>query len=169
MKTIFRPWQAVAILALAVSFSSCKKDDDSTEPTETTTPQTFTQSFSAKVDGVTFNENIFMGMESTAAQRISVTASANSSFPSIGLSFSNTITPGTYTMNGFSTIGMYNVGQNTNDMYSTSAGSGTLVITSHDTANDRVVGTFSFIAAPSPGNSNTNSHTITEGSFAVQY
>jgi len=158
----------VAFASFALVMTSCKKDETTTEePAVTPTP--FTQSFSAKVDGVNFNENIFAATESTAASRIAITASANSSFPSIGISFSNTIAVGTYTFNGFSPLGMYNTSQQTNGMYSTASGTGTLVITSHDLANDRIVGTFSFTANPAPGSGSPGSHSITEGSFSAQY
>lgn len=160
---------AVAALAsFALVISSCKKDEDAA-PEETTTPVTFTPSFSAKVDGVNFNETIYTATESTAQGRISIAASENNSFPSIGMSFSNTIAPGTYSFNGFTVIGLYNVSQQTSGMYSTANGSGTLTITSHDTANDKIVGTFSFVANPAPGSGASGSHNITEGSFSAQY
>jgi hypothetical protein len=158
----------IAFASFALILSSCKKDDETTEE-ETTAPATFTPAFSAKVDGVTFNENVLTAVESTAQGRITVSASANSSFPSMGFSMSNTITTGTYSFNGFSPVALYNTSNSTSGMYSTAAGSGTLVITSHDQSLNRISGTFNFIANPVPGSGASGSHSITEGSFSVQY
>lgn len=162
---------AFVMLIAGVSLSSCKKEETAPEtPTPTPTPA-FTESFSAKVDGVTFNNTIYTGQESAGAGIISIVASANGSFPSIGLSMSNTITPGTYTFDGaFGTKrGMYNVSNSANDIYAAGSGTGTLVITSHNMSTNQIVGTFSYTATPVMGSTNTDSHTISEGAFSLQY
>lgn len=164
-----RSFLPVSLLVLVTAFSSCKKEEP--EPTPTPTPTPFTNSFSAKVGGVNFNENIFSGLESPGAATIAITASENGSFPSIGLAVPNNITPGTYTFNGaFGTRrGVYNTGSTQNDMYAANSGTGTLTITSHNTSTNQIQGTFSFTASPVVGSSSTNSYNITEGAFAVQY
>ncbi len=158
----------MGVLAIAIAFSSCKKDDTDPEGDQSGNP-VFTESFSAKVDGATFNETILNALEFTASSKIVISASANSSFPAIGLHMPNNIAPGTYTFNGSTIQGLYNVGQTMNDVYASAIGTGTLTITSHNTSTKQIEGTFSYVATPAPGNSNTNSFNITEGSFAVDY
>lgn len=163
----FKSAHLIAFLALGMVVTSCKKEVDDTDDD---TPAAFTTSFSAKVDGVNFNETIYTAMESSGAQRITISASENGSFPALGFSFSNTITPGTYTFGAFSPLGQYNAGSSTSMMYSTQTGpGGTLTITSHDLSKNQIVGTFSFVAQPVPGSGGSGSHTITEGTFSAQY
>lgn len=103
--------------------------------------------------------------------KIILTASENNSFPSIGITIPNTITPGTYTFSGAfgANIGLYNTGSGQNEQFSAASGTGTLNITSHDTSNDVIQGTFSFTASPNLGNSSGNSYAISQGEFTMNY
>lgn len=165
MKTTFKSSLVLATILLA--FSSCKKDDK--KDSDQTGNPIVAESFNAKVDGVTFNETIITGMEFEAASKIIVGGSANSSYPAISFHMPNDITAGTYTFNGTTLQGLYQLGPQLNDSYGAAAGTGTLTITSHNTATNQVVGTFSFVATPVPGSSGSGSYNITEGSFAVDY
>ncbi len=154
---------------------SCKKEEPQPIPQPTSepinNPVTITNSFTALVDGVEFNEAYYTGLESPGANSIVITATAQGNFPSIGLAFPNTITPGTYTFQGSfgSRRGIYNVSNSANGQYSASNGTGTLEIISHNLNTNEIEGKFSFVASPNMGNSNTNTYNITEGEFAIKY
>jgi hypothetical protein len=160
-----------------LNLSSCKKDDPEPEAApavqeeETPAPTIITSSYFAKVDGVVFNHSLFACLEYSGSNSISITASANNSFPSMGLFFSNTVAPGTYEFEGsFGNIrGVYNTGQGADDMYAADSNTGTLIITKHDLENNIIEGTFSFEATPVMGSSSTSSYTISEGAFTAQY
>ncbi|MBI3134529.1 MAG: hypothetical protein HYZ14_07600 [Bacteroidetes bacterium] len=131
--------------------------------------QTFNNTFTAKVDGATFNPTIIYGQ--LYSGKISITGSENGSFPSIGLSVPSSVTPGTYSLSPYGSYnGLYNVANNANSMYSAASGSGgTVTITAHNTTDDTIEGTFQFTASPNIGSTATNSYAITEGTFAVEY
>jgi hypothetical protein len=162
----------VSILLASGIFNSCKKKSTVAETPAAVTPVVtpLTQSFSAKVGGVIFNETILSAIVSQS--KIFIVASANNSFPSIGINMPQNIAAGTYSFNSYlggERIGLYNTANNTNSLYGTAANTGSLVITSNNTTAKQLIGTFSFVAVPNIGNTSTNSYSITEGSFAVNY
>lgn len=121
-------------------------------------------SFFAKLDGVQFVQTILYAQKISLSNKISIVANRGGGAEAIGINFPADIAAGAYT---FSAFGDY-VGQ-----YTLTAGdpgfaadSGTLTISSHDTANKRVVGTFNFTATSFTG---SGSHRITEGSFDIKY
>lgn len=122
--------------------------------------------FFAKVDGNEFVEDSVNGARTTLAgsTTISISATKNNGH-TIGLFFDGDVQPGTYDFGGFGgiPIAQYNLG--TSEL---NIGSGTFTITSHDTANKRIVGTFEFTATPF-GGTGTTTYAITEGSFDVVY
>lgn len=168
-RTIFQLLMFSGIILL----SACNAEEP--EPTTPTAPPTsnpnpFVNSFTATVDGNEFVETLLVGTESPGANSILITAS-QSTFPSIGIAFSNTITPGTYTYQGSfgSRRGIYNISNNADGQYSANSGTGSLEIISHNLTTNEIVGNFSFIASPNMGNTNTNSYNITSGSFSIKY
>jgi len=132
-----------------------------------------TNSFFAKVDGVEFVEDLLLGSVSNfnGEQVIRITASKNITYESIGLSFPHDIVPGSYSLSTFSggdvLTAQYNLSQT---VLGYGGGGGTAIITSHDVANRRVVGSFSFIGdqvIDTPGAPLTVA--ITQGSFDITY
>ncbi len=123
-------------------------------------------SFFAKVDGVEFVEDTVNGIEVLGAfNTIGITAVKNS-FETIGITVPNDITPGEYTFGlpgDGSPVGQYNVSQT--DAF---IGDGTLIITVHDTENNRIEGTFSYTATSFLGNPEPI-YEITEGTFGISY
>lgn len=176
MRALIRLNSAVLVL-IALFTVSCQ--EEVITPNNPTTPPTNsggtgstnnpTSSFYAEVDGVEFMETLLSASENPSANSITIVASENASFPSIGLSFPSDVVPGSYTFTG--SLGdytaLYNIGTGPNDMFYASAGTGSLVITTHDQVNQYVEGTFSFTAVPFGGGSTT--YSITAGSFVVSY
>ncbi len=80
----------------------------------------------------------------------------------VTMTLPDSITPGTYSMNGFEYYGIYLDGTN-----SLGSVSGTLKILEHNTATKRIRGNFNF-KAESPLNTNIAS-SLTEGYFSVEY
>jgi|GEM_PF-1979523 len=160
-----------AALILVVSSStfllpSCKKDE--TEPTVVTppTPAVVTNAFSAKVDGVEFVETILTAQESNGS--LVINASKNSGSVALGLTLPGNVAAGTYNLSAFGSYSaMYVTGSTGDDLYM--ADPGTVTITSNDTENDVIKGTFSFTATPSFGSSSTTTYAVTAGSFTMNY
>lgn len=133
-----------------------------TTSTVVTTPTN--NSFFAKLDGVNFVQTILFAQKISLSNKISIVANRGGGAEAIGINFPADIAAGAYT---FSAFGDY-VGQYTLTVGDPgfAADSGTLTITSHDTTNKRVIGTFDFTATSFLG---TGSHKITEGSFDIKY
>lgn len=127
--------------------------------------------FFAKVDGVVFQETLLWASQSQMTDRISITASENASFPSIGLEFPKDIEVGTYSFTGYlgNYRGLFNLGTEYEDLFYAEGGSGNIVITNHDTASHFIEGTFSFTAVPTDNTMTTPTYEITEGAFSVSY
>ncbi len=122
--------------------------------------------FFAKVDGVEFVEDGIGGalLSFPGTPSIITISATKNSFETISISVSSNITSGTYDFSTFDPpMGQYNLSLTEG----TVSDSGVLTITSHDIANKRIVGTFSFKASPLIGTG--NSYEITEGSFDVTY
>tara|TARA_R110002050_G_scaffold233063_1_gene368725 strand:+ start:8019 stop:8942 length:924 start_codon:yes stop_codon:yes gene_type:complete len=122
--------------------------------------------FFAKVDGVEFlEEGIGGALLSIPGTPSIITISATkTSLETISISVNADITDGTYEFSSFDPpLGQYNLSL-TDGVVSDS---GTLTITSHDTFNKRIIGTFSFKASSILGTG--SSYEITEGSFDVTY
>lgn len=127
---------------------------------------TFNNSFTANVDGVAFSPTLIYGSSNFGT--ISITASENGSFPSIGLSVPSTVTTGTYDLSSFGSYrGIYNFSNGQNDMYSAN-GTG-ITITSHNTTTKVIEGTFSFTAEPNLGSTSTTNFSISNGTFSIEY
>ena len=122
--------------------------------------------FFAKVDGTEFvDDDIFVVVsEVNGASQISIQA-INADDTTLAVNLDQNITVGTYTITGTNVAtdkarGRYEVGDTTNF-----ANSGTVTITEKTAL--RVKGTFSFNVGPFSGG--TTTHTVTEGTFDVQY
>jgi hypothetical protein len=150
------------LIFLMLTFLSCKKD---TEPMPTPIPlePVFTQGFSAKVDGVIFEETSLTATEDVATNSITVIAS-KSPYPAIKLIFMNTIAPGIYAFNGPSgpKRGLYYLSET--EEFAAFSSTGTLKIISHDLSTNRIEAEFFYLAEL--GNDDYN---ITEGSFKLEY
>ncbi len=133
---------------------------------ELSNPPGSNNSFSAKVDGVAFEEDLLSGIliNSAGISNINIVATKNN-VDSIGLTFPVDITPGDYDFTfGVAPIGQYTIFT----PFSSNIADGSFTITTHDVSNKRIVGTFSFVAEAFGGGA-TGSFDITEGSFDVTY
>ncbi|MBX2887115.1 MAG: hypothetical protein KF829_00535 [Ferruginibacter sp.] len=126
-----------------------------------TPPPAAADTFKAKIDGADFpggSINAFSAMS-----LISISSTVNSA--TLGLSFSDAITLGTYPIEPAGAVNAtYN--SSTGDVYLPVTGS--LVVLEHNTATNRVRGNFSFTASnlTNPGSPNIS---ITNGYFSVGY
>jgi hypothetical protein len=122
-------------------------------------------SFFAKVDGVEFVEEKINAISVSAGgiSNLGISATIGSSRV-LGLNLDPNVTPGEYEL---STFGIPSGLYSKSFSESFSSDSGKVVITLHDKANRRIVGTFEFTAKSflSPD----ESYEITEGSFDVTY
>lgn len=118
-------------------------------------------SFFAKVDGAEFDEQTIIATEATGILGI---IASKTDGASITIQLPSDVTAATY---DFTTVG-YNATYKQNGATDTTlADSGSITITSHDTAARTIVGTFNFVSTPVA--STTPEHTITDGSFSVSY
>lgn len=126
----------------------------------TGTPTTTTSSASAKIDNVVFTATSAGGAVSFGKIQLGFTGASKS----IGFTIPATITAGSYGLNSLGSTYSATVMDGANIYVSTS---GSIVITQHDTAGKRIVGTFNFTAQEFPIGSATIS--VTEGQFEVTY
>ncbi|GAB1858313.1 hypothetical protein MHTCC0001_31500 [Flavobacteriaceae bacterium MHTCC 0001] len=121
-------------------------------------------SFFAKIDGEEFVEDGVNGAFISLAGQTTISISATkNNLQTIGLTFPGDIVPGDYSFSGLGVpIAQYN-----RSLTDSNVGEGTFTITSHDTTNKRIVGTFQFTA--SPVITTGPEYEITEGSFDVTY
>lgn len=122
--------------------------------------------FTAKVDGVVFEDISLFANEITIGSTDLISISANRSLSeTIGINLNADITPGEYDFGSFITqsypTGQYSVNGNTYEA------EGKLTITSHDTTAKRISGTFNFDATDIL--TGTPIHSITDGDFNVSY
>lgn len=120
--------------------------------------------FSVKIDGVTFTPAVISG--TAFSGNILITGSDSQGSKSVGINVPDNVTPGTYAMGtiGDTHYGIYN--PNSSTYYASTSGS--VTITSHNTATGAIAGTFSFVAAPFGGGSGANAN-LTNGTFNVTY
>ena len=131
---------------------------------------TFNNTFNADVDGVAFNPTLIYAAK--ALGMITITASENGSFPSLGINLPDNVTTGTYTPTSFGTYRLiYNIsgGTGTNIDGSYVGSPGSIVVTSHNTTDKTIEGTFNCTAVPTTGSNATNSYAVTNGNFSVEY
>lgn len=123
-----------------------------------------TNTFSAMVDGNNFVQESINAAQTTLSTTSTINIVATkTSLETISLTFDASIVPGDYTFEGLSVpIAQYNL-----SLTESNLGEGTFTITSHDTENRRIAGTFSFTASPVLDTG--ASFEITEGRFDVSY
>ena len=120
--------------------------------------------FLAKLDGVAFAPTYINGLNSSGYISI---IGRRGIIENIGLSFPNTINPGTFDLDSFGEYrGLYIKNSNTDGSGIFGAEIGSVTITSHDKTNKKIVGTFKFTANSFLVN---ETHNITEGAFSVFY
>lgn len=124
---------------------SCGEDDKDTIPTPTTPVETF----SAKINGVSYNpaiEDVYVDTLIDGGDYITQII-ADKGTESIVLQFEGKIA-GTYIQSGPTSnpndVAIYYKGTDSAFVCTNSAGGGTLTITKYDVANNKVSGTFSF-------------------------
>lgn len=122
--------------------------------------------FFAKIDDVEFVEDGIGGalLSLPGTPSIITISATKTSLETISISVNADIAIGTYDFSTLNTpMGQYNLSLTEGVV----SDSGTLKITSHDTTNKRIIGTFSFSASSILGTG--SSYEITEGSFDVTY
>lgn len=141
---------------LIFSTSACKKDDNNEGEVGTSDSE-----FSARIDGEQFETSYILAFQLTASKMITITAETSEK-EQIQLLIPGNITPGTHAINDLLTqpyvLGSYSP-LNTED-YFEALTSGTINITTYDTATTTIKGTFSC---------QTQNVTITEGVFDLVY
>ncbi len=165
----------MAALGASSAILSCQKDEKEIVTPDVVDPIPFTPGFSADVDDVPFDVENYGWNYNALDSTITISATTDivgqiaDSTHFIGFTVPSTITTGAYTFTGDEITGYYNVGLDTDDQYSPPAGSGTLIILSHNQTDHKIVGKFSFVAVPSQGNSNSNFYDISNGKFSIEY
>ncbi|WP_439131162.1 DUF6252 family protein [Polaribacter sp.] len=123
-------------------------------------------SFTAKVDGLLFEEVSLFGNAVTIGTSNLISINAHkSATETIRFNFKDTILPGEYDF-GSAANQTYPTGQYLVDGNIYEA-AGKLTITSHDTSTKKIVGTFNFDAISAT--STDVAHAITEGAFSISY
>ncbi len=123
-------------------------------------------SFTAKVDGVVFQEiSLFANTIAIGTNQLININANKSSTESISFNLNDNITPGEYDLGGF-TNQTYPASQYVIDGDKYEA-DGKITIISHDTSAKKIAGTFNFDAISAT--STVVAHSITEGAFSVSY
>jgi len=174
-----KPFKFTFLLVLLASFTfiSCDNEpltgtftDESGTGTDSTTGTgtgNSTSSFFAKIDGVEFTEDtVYVNMMNLGGSTILTISAAKNNYQSIGLTFPSDIAAGTYTLSSFGDYrGQYNHSQTAMGF----GGAGTVTITTHNTSEKKMVGTFSFEATEIVAQTNLGPFDISEGSFDITY
>lgn len=154
MKT---PFLSIAVIGLsAVTLFSCKKDDETTPEASGPTLKTF----ALKVDGTSYQTEFYSSQHTAGMLIIQTNINGGLIF---GLNLADSIQAGTYPMGpGISRL------VHSDDNYATSylSDPGTITITTHDTVNDKITGTFNCtLTRTSPAATKA----VTGGEFNIQY
>ena len=124
------------------------------------------QQGSADLDAAAFNPTLITGNEGFG--KIALNLARSNGAESIGLSLDQNITAEEYDfMDPNLVSGTYSTSGNPDGQYVSNTGN--LVLTSHNTSEKNIKGTFEFTAVPTPGNTNTNTHQIQNATFSVNY
>ena len=190
MKKLFRHLFVPCLaLTLTFSFASCKKkgcidstadnydaaakkDDGSctyTTPTPTLTPTPISNYCNYTVDGVSVTSGAFFLTNNFSSYQFQSYPVSAGSFPDMVIYITDTVTAGTYPSGGqfdFNYQFHYLTGSTQNDSYYGNGTSGSITVTSHDTFNKNIEGTFNGTLS----NASTGvSVSITNGSFGFSY
>ena len=144
-KTLFIVLVAVLIMPLV----SCNKDDNNILST----------SFSAKIDGTSWNGDLVAAIHSTDVNITTITATSTSGTNKILLSFQGS-GKGTYSFDNYNTGTVYSGSTLFSSEYLETP-DGEIVITKYDESSNKISGTFSFTAMDFYG----NSCTVSSGKF----
>ncbi len=127
-----------------------------------------TDTFRVKLDGVDWTNYSVIGLQPPGFGQISITSNSDAAgTKNIGIIFSNTITPGSYPFDLFTTTGIYNPTNSLTTPNPYAANSGTLQIIEHNTVTKRIRGNFNFIATPFLGTGAAIN--FTQGYFSITY
>lgn len=126
-------------------------------------PVPSTDSFRVKVNDTAFAYNSLYGLK--AFGMISLSASTlPAGYPTVGLSFPDTISAGTYPLSNFDYIGQYN----TSASVFLGADTGRVTILEHNLTTKRIRGTFNFLANTVFTHAPPNKF-LTEGYFSIKH
>ncbi len=163
------------LLVSAMAFSSCEKWEVEGSPNNPSIPttQVVTEPFFAKVDGTEFVESNVVASLSAWSQTLSVEASRNGGEEFVRLKMNASISAGTYDFDDPDVGLMAAYYYDGNSIYGAPSGTGSLTIVSNIEPQSgipgEIKGTFSFSASPYSFSSDTDSYTISEGQFIVNY
>ena len=130
----------------------------------TTINSTGNNTFTIKIDNVTFTPAVITGTYVQMMNNIMINAADNVGSKAVGLTVPSTVTPGTYNLAPF---GTYSGQYNPNAQEFNASTSGTITISSHNVSTKNIVGTCSFIAEPLGGGPPT--YNLTAGAFNITY
>ena len=148
---------AAGLLLSSLAATSCKKDDATTE--ETTTPVVAKKPLYATLGGNAFTA----GTASGTLNGSSIVVSGITGTKILSLTVPSTATAGTtYNIGGANTMSYTPNGGST--MYA--ATSGSITVTKHDAANDKIEGTFSGVLTNTGG---SGTIAVASGEFNVTY
>lgn len=143
---------AASVLAVALTFSACKKSDNN----NSTTPTNTTPAMTAKVNGSTFTAtNVSANTSTSGGITIVYIDGTDASGNTITLELFDSVKTGTYTTDHTTANAMY---MTSNSTVSNATTSGQFTISSY--SNKIAKGTFNFTT--------TDSTAITDGSFTAQ-
>ena len=127
-------------------------------------PGNSSDTFRVKIGGTDFTPTLVMGIDIFG--NLSISGSAASAYPTVGITVPSGTPPGTYQLEGMlgTYIGQYNI----SSTELLAASSGTLEILENNTTTKRIRANFSFTAEPLPGFGGSTT-TLTQGYFAVTY
>ncbi|MGB0932717.1 MAG: DUF6252 family protein [Lishizhenia sp.] len=118
------------------------------------------------LDGAAFSPTLITGNEGFG--KIALNLARNNGAEAIGVSLDKNSSAGEYDFtNPNALFGTYSASGNPDGQYVSSVGN--FVLTSHNTSEKNIKGTFEFTAIPTPGNSNTNTHQIENATFSINY
>jgi hypothetical protein len=133
-------------------------------------PAAATDTFRVKMDGVDWTSYSITAtnINMTGFNKIAITSTydANNT-KNMGLTFDNTIVPGSYVFDLFDVVGQYNPTSSVTNPNPYAGSGGNLTILEHNTTTHRIRGNFNFVAAPLLGTGAPVS--FTAGYFSVHY
>lgn len=155
------------LLSAVFAFNSCEKVDTFAHTQPYDIPE---KSFFANVDGIEFVDTILWGSEN-GGNELTITATVDGDYPQMIFKIPADITPGTYDLGGLLSThkAILKFGILPNEQFSALTGSGTLIITKHDTEADYLIGSFDYIAVASAGNTSLAEFDVTDGEFTISY
>jgi hypothetical protein len=128
--------------------------------------QSGTDTFRVKINGTAFTYNLLTGIKTFGMISVSAgNANGSGGTPSVGLTFPETVAPGTFEFGNFEYIGQYNP---TGTLFM-EADTGRVTILEHNTTTKRIRGNFHFSADTVFTGPPTPNILLNEGYFSIKY